>query len=214
MSGSPSGRSRRPALAVSLCGGSGSGKSRLARYLKESLGDDAVVFCQDWYYRDHSHRAPEDCADINFDHPDAIETPLMLRQLDALLAGRGIRAPSYDYASHTRAGKPRLVRPARVVIVEGLFVLHEPRVHERMDLSVFIDVPADERLLRRVRRDCAERRVDLEETLRLYERFVRPMHERFVQPAAARATWRWRQLEDPRFPRELLDELRARLEGN
>ena len=106
------------------------------------------------------------------------------------------------------------VRPAPVVILEGLFVLHDMRIVSRCDLSVFIDVPADERLLRRVRRDLGERRVALEETLRLYERYVRPMHEKFIQPTALRATWRWRQLEDRRFPKKLLSEIWTRLRGD
>lgn len=198
-------------IVVGICGGSASGKSRLADFLKEGLAPRAAVLCQDWYYRDHSHRKASDCAKLNFDHPDAIEGSLFLRQLRELLRGRRVSAPVYDYASHARAARGRSVVPGEILIVDGLFVLHERRVREQLDLSVYIEVPADERLLRRVRRDATERRVDLEETLRLYENFVRPMHERFIQPSSAEATWRWHQLEDANFPSELLADLRARL---
>lgn len=205
------GINKKPALFVGISGGSASGKSRLAAYLKEGLGDNAVIVCQDWYYRDHGHLSEEDSKKLNFDHPSAIETPLLLRQIGALSKGKTIEAPIYEYVSHSRSRKTRIVEPAPVVILEGLFVLHDSRLIRRLDLSVFIDVPADERLLRRVRRDVAHRRIDLGETLRLYEQYVRPMHEEFIQPTAPRATWRWRQLEDERFPKELLDEIRARM---
>lgn len=209
MSAKPAGN--RP-LLIGICGGSASGKSELSEYLKEGLGGRAAVICQDWYYRDHSHRSPSECARVNFDHPNAIENPLFLRQLASLVRGRAIEAPIYDYASHTRARRRRSVLPAPVVIVEGLFILHESRVREQLDLSVYIEVPDDERLLRRVRRDVKRRRVDLDETLRLYETYVRPMHAKFIQPSAAYATWRWHQLEDRRFPDELLREAQARAE--
>ncbi len=202
---------KKPALFVGICGGSASGKSRLAGYLKEGLGDSAVVVCQDWYYKDHGHLGEEDSRELNFDHPSAIETSLLLRQLGQLAKGSAVEAPIYEYVSHSRSRKTRTVEPAPVIILEGLFVLHDARLIRRLDLSVFIDVPADERLLRRVRRDVAHRRIDLDETLRLYEQYVRPMHEKFIEPTAPLATWRWRQMEDERFPKELFDEVCARL---
>lgn len=204
-------RAKRTALLVGLCGGSGSGKSRLARFLRDRLGPRAVVVCQDWYYRDNGRLPPKKAAELNFDHPKSIEGPLFARQLSALLAGRAIEAPVYDYATHARLKRRQRVEPAEVVVVDGLFLLQDPRLRRLFDLTVFIDVPDDERLLRRVRRDAVERRVDLEETLRLYERFVRPMHRLHIQPFAGKATFRWRQEEDPRFPEELLREILARL---
>jgi uridine kinase len=201
----------KPQLVVAICGGSASGKSWLSADLTKHLSGNAVVVCQDWYYRDHSHKSAEECEKLNFDHPDAIEMPLMLKQVKQILAGNSVEAPIYVYNTHGRSRDTRTVRPAPVVILEGLFVLHDKRLRDMADLSVFIDVPADERLLRRIRRDVEQRRVDLEETLRLYENYVRPMHEEFIQPSGEEAVWRWRQLEDEKFPEQLLREIRLRL---
>ncbi len=145
-------RFKKP-LVLGVTGGSGSGKSRLASYIKEGLGGRASILCQDWYYRDNKGVGGEAREQLNFDHPKALETAYCVRQLDRLLAGEPIRAPVYDYATHTRQAETRDVLPEPVIIVEGLFVLHEPELRKRLDLSVFIDVPDDMRLLRRVRRD-------------------------------------------------------------
>lgn len=198
-------------LCLGIGGGSGSGKSWLAHYLKERLGGRAVVVCQDWYYRHNGGLSAEESAKLNFDHPRAIEMPLFSAQLAELMKGKGVDAPIYDYATHARSIRTRRVEPAEMVIIEGLLVLQDKRLRALMDCSVFIDVPADIRLARRVRRDSLQRRVDLDETLRLYEHCVRPMHERYVQPSATHATWVWRQEEDRRFPPGLLRTLKGRL---
>lgn len=198
-------------LCVGIAGGSGSGKSWLARRLKESLGAKAVVLCQDWYYRHNGHLSRADSLKLNFDHPEAIESALLEAHLEDLRAGRAVRAPRYDYASHARLKETRAVAPAPLVVLEGLFVLHDERLRALMDYTVFIEVADDVRLIRRIRRDTVERRVDLEETLRLYEHCVKPMHERFIRPSAGHATWIWRQLEDKRFPADLLRTLRREL---
>lgn len=197
-------------IVIGLGGGSGSGKSWLASYLKRGLGSRATVVCLDWYYRDHGDLPPERAKRLNFDHPDAIETSRLVRDLKRLLQGKPVEAPLYDYATHARLKQTFRVQPAPVVIVEGLFVLHDGPLRKLLDLGVFIRVPDDLRLLRRVRRDVRERRVDLEETLGLYERCVRPMHVRFIEPSARRATWVWDQLEDRGFPRRLLAALERR----
>lgn len=202
---------KRPSIVVGVCGGTGSGKSWLSGRLRQALAPDCVVVCQDWYYRDNSRLSPEESLKLNFDHPSAIETPLFLRDLDRLISGRAVEAPVYDYVKHGRTGESRLVEPAPVVVIEGLFVLHEPGVRERLDLSVYIDVADDLRLLRRIRRDCSERRVDLEETLRIYERCVMPMHGRYTAPSARHAAMVWRQDEDAALPDRLIADVRARL---
>lgn len=201
---------RKP-LVLGITGGSGSGKSRLAAYIKEGLHGHAAVVCQDWYYKDNNGAAGHAREALNFDHPRALETPLCVRQLDRLRRGEAVHAPVYDYATHSRIAETREVRPEPLVIVEGLFVLHEPALRRRLDLSVYIDVPDDMRLLRRVRRDTFERRVDIEETLRLYESYVRPMHRRFIAPSARHATWRWPQLDEERFKAKLLSIIQKRL---
>lgn len=201
----------KPAYVLGLSGGSGSGKSWLATFLKQRLKDKAVIVCQDWYYKDNGHLPPAAAKKLNFDHPDAIDSGLFLRHVDHLRAGRAVEAPRYDYATHARLKEIHTVRPAPLLILEGLLVLHDARLRRRLDLSVFIDCPADLRLIRRVRRDVEHRRVDLEETLRLYEHCVRPMHEEFIQPTSRHATWLWRQEEDRRFPQTLLRRLLAKL---
>lgn len=198
---------RKRAIVVGLGGGSGSGKSWLASYLKRRLGPKAAIVCLDWYYRDNGHLPPERARKLNFDHPRAIETPLLVRDLKRLLGGRPIEAPLYDYATHSRLKQTHRVEPAPVVIVEGLFALQAGPLRDLVDVGVFIEVPDDLRLMRRVRRDVKERRVDLEETLSLYERCVRPMHERFIKPSAKGADWVWKQLADRGFPRRLLADL-------
>jgi uridine kinase len=207
MPGSP-----RP-LCLGISGGSGSGKSWLAQYLQKALGRRAVTVCQDWYYRDNGRLKGEAARKLNFDHPKAIESSLLCRHLQSLLGGRAISAPCYDYATHARLTETRRVEPAPLIILDGLLILAEPKIRALLDFSVFIESPSDERLLRRIRRDVAFRRVDLEETLRVYELCARPMHDRFIQPSSAHATWIWRQNEDKVFPADLLRTLEGRLES-
>ena len=196
---------------IGIAGGSGSGKSWLAAHLARGLGHRATLLAQDWYYRDRTGVSRAAAKKLNFDHPNAIESKLFLRHLAALRRGEAVETPLYDYATHVRRAETRRVEPAPVLIVEGLFVLHDPRVAEQFDDSVFVDVPADVRLTRRIRRDAAHRAIDLEETLRLYENFVRPMHERFIAPSAARARKVWRPLDERAFPRQWVAKLRKSL---
>lgn len=202
----------RPRVLLGIAGGSGSGKSFLARHVAEAFAGKTAVICHDWYYRDNGGLGHEEVAKLNFDHPRALETSLLCRQLDELMDGRPIEAPSYDYQRHARLPRRQRVEPRPLVIVDGLFTLHDRSLRERLTVSVFIETPADLRLLRRVRRDVNERRVDVEETLRLYESYVRPMHERFVQPSSHHATWIWSQGADKSFPKLLVRDLARRLE--
>jgi uridine kinase len=196
-------------VCVGIGGGSGSGKSWLAGQVRKRLGARAVVVCQDWYYKDNGHLSDKEALKLNFDHPKSFETSLLLSQLKDLREGRTVKTPRYDYARHARLKDTVPLAPSPVIILEGLLVLHDPRLRAMMDLSVFIDVPADVRLIRRVRRDVEHRRVDLEETLRLYEHCVRPMHDRFIQPTAEHATWVWKQLESRRFPDQFAKAVEA-----
>ncbi len=196
---------------IGIAGGSGSGKSWLATHLGQKLGSHAALLAQDCYCKDRTSVDRAAAKKLNFDHPNAIESKLFLRHLAALRRGEGVETPLYDYATHVRRAETRRVEPAPVLIVEGLFVLHDPRLAEQFDDSVFVDVPADVRLMRRIRRDAAHRAIDLEETLRLYENFVRPMHERFIAPSAARARKVWHPLEECGFPRQWLQKLKQTL---
>lgn len=200
-------------IIIGIAGGSASGKTGLALYLQRAFGMQVTCLSQDWYYRDQSHLSAEDAQALNFDHPDAFEDDLLVWQLRALQAGRVVRAPRYDYAAHRRHDDGVCLRPAPIIVVEGLLVLHHPAVRELFDLSIFVDVPADLRLLRRIRRDAVERGIDCEETLHAYEHFVRPMHQQFVQPSAHFATTVWYPETQPDFPAECVAWIEGLREG-
>lgn len=200
-----------PKVVLGLAGGSGSGKSWLAQRVAKVFAGRSTLVCHDWWYRDNGHLSHEDALKLNVDHPDSLETDLMCRDLDRLLAGQAIEAPIYDYATHSRQKKTRRVDPAELVVIDGILILADEALRRRINLSVFIDVPDDIRLVRRVRRDTTERGVAVDETLRVYEHCVRPMHKEFVQPSSHHATWIWSQLEDDEFPDLLLKDLERRL---
>jgi uridine kinase len=198
----------RAGIILGIAGGTGSGKSWLAGFLRQELGTRAIVVSQDWYYKDRSGVGKAAKRALNFDHPRAFDTPLLVAHLDALAQGNAVEAPCYDYDTHARAARTRRLEPAPLIVLEGILVLHSAAVRRRLDHSVFVETPADVRLIRRLRRDAAERAIATDETLRLYETFARPMHERFVQPSAARAECVWRALEDTRFPRKFVTRAR------
>jgi len=201
----------RRSYLVGIAGGTGSGKSWLAQYLARALRGRAAIISQDWYYRDRSSVAARRSAALNFDHPRAFDYALLLRHLDALRDGDGIDAPQYDYRTHSRLAGTVRIEAAPVVLLEGILVLHNPEVRRRLDHAVFVDVPADVRLVRRLRRDAEDRGLPVAETLRQYEQFARPMHERYVEGTARRAAEVWQALEDRRFPRRLADALKTRI---
>ena len=204
-------KTKRATFIIGVAGGSGSGKSWLANFLQRELAGEVALISQDWYYKDRSKVDPKKKAALNFDHPHAFDTALLVRHLDALRSGRAVETPRYDYATHSRSRRSVPLAPAPVIVLEGIFVLHHAPVLRRLDHAIFVDVPADVRLMRRIRRDAAERGLPAEETLRLYETFARPMHERFIQLSAARAHHVWRALDDPRFPKQLTAELKQKL---
>jgi uridine kinase len=204
---------RPPRVVLGIAGGSGSGKSWLAKAVAEAFSGRSTIVCHDWYYKNNGHMREEERVKLNFDHPDSLESGLMRRHLDSLVAGEAVEAPIYEYATHRRLEKTRRVEPRELLILDGILILHEKELRDRMTLSVYIDAPDDVRLMRRVRRDCKERGVELEETLRLYEDFVRPMHLRYVVPSSHHATWIWSQVEDKKFPDILIKDLERRLDG-
>jgi uridine kinase len=198
----------RPAILVGITGGTASGKSTLASDLVAAMRGRAVLVSQDWYYRDQSRLPPEQEKELNFDHPNAFDAALLRHDLRELKARRAVEAPQYDYATHRRVRRTVRVEPADMIVLDGLLILHDPALRRLLDYSVFVDVPADIRLARRVRRDVADRRIPVEETLRLYLKFVRPMHERFVRPTARHATTVWHPENDPKYPAKLARHLR------
>ncbi|HPA18370.1 MAG TPA: uridine kinase [Verrucomicrobiae bacterium] len=198
-------------IIIGIAGGTGAGKSWLADYLARYLRGSTTRLQEDWYYRDRSGLSEEEILRVNFDHPSAIDAPGLIKDVDSLRAGRTILAPQYDYATHSRTQATVAVESAPVILLEGLFVLHRPALRRRIGIRVFVDVPADIRLIRRIRRDTEIRRIPVEETLRLWENFVRPMHEHFIAPSARHAHHVWRPEQDPAFPRRLATQVRQRL---
>lgn len=171
---------------VGIAGGSGSGKSTLAAEVARRFGE-AVVLELDWYYRDLSglSAAARDAA--NFDHPDAIDWELCLRQVEALADGRRVERPVYDFATHTRLPESRPAGPAGLVVVDGLLALHHERLRARWDLGVFVALDEERRFSRRLHRDTAERGRSSEAVRLQLAASVKPMHKRFVEPSRAHA---------------------------
>lgn len=171
-------------LVLGIAGGSGSGKTTVARALIEALAaGQGILLEQDHYYRTQTHLPPEERERVNYDHPDAIELELMCSHLDALREGRGIHRPTYDFARHDRAAEPLVVDPAPIIVVEGILVLAEPRLRERFDVKIFVDTDADIRLMRRIRRDLEHRGRTFAQVRKQYYETVRPMHLAFVEPS-------------------------------
>lgn len=171
-------------IFIAVAGGSGSGKTTIARSVVDLVGRDSVVYLQqDEYYRDRSDLDLEDREKINYDHPDAIETELLVDHLDALRVGKAIDRPVYDFSSHLRTSETYRISPEPAVIVEGILVLADPVLRERFDVRVYIDTASDLRLIRRLERDIIERGRTVESVLDQYQKTVRPMHYQFVEPS-------------------------------
>lgn len=170
-------------LIIGIAGGSGSGKSTVVRHIIHSLPQNAVtILPQDAYYFDQGHLSPEERGKINFDHPSSIEFDLLVEHLDALRKGQVIGLPIYSYISCTRSPETIPIEPSRVLIVEGILIFTHPEVRKRMNIKIFVDAAADERLIRIIRRDILERGRSYQEAITHYERFVKPMHEQFIEP--------------------------------
>lgn len=171
-------------VVLGVAGGSGSGKSTVARAILEAARPERIAFlAQDNYYRDFERSDPDALRRQNFDHPDAVDTPLLVEHLGALRAGRAIDLPVYDFVHHRRTGATRRVEARPVVLIEGILLFAERAVRELLDFKVFVDTDPDVRLVRRIRRDLDERGRELDDVLRQYMTTVRPMHLEFVDPS-------------------------------
>jgi uridine kinase len=176
-------RRRRPYL-IGVAGGSNSGKTTIATRLAELVGSEHVSLIRlDSYYVERSHEPLEVRAAANYDHPDAFDWDLLNDHLAALSAGGSVEIPIYDYTIHDRSAEHETIRGTKVIVVEGILVLWEPRLRERFDLKIFVDAPADLRIIRRLRRDVAERGRTPESILDQYVATVRPSHEMFIEPS-------------------------------
>ncbi len=174
-------------LVVGLAGGTGSGKTTVAEAILRAATGRVAVLPQDAYYRAQADLEVPARAPINYDEPRAFDTELLVTQLDALIAGRGVDRPVYDFTRDDRSAATVRIEPRAVVVVEGILVLHEPSLRERMTLKVFVDAPPDERFIRRLERDVRERGRSAESVIAQYRRTVKPMHDLFVEPTKQHA---------------------------
>jgi uridine kinase len=171
-------------VIIGIAGGTGSGKTTVAKeVLKHFPGASVVTIHHDSYYVDRSHLPFEERARINYDHPDAFENSLMLEQLMALQSGVAIEKPLYDYETHTRKKETLTVRPARIILLEGILVLAVEEIRNLLDIKLYVDTDADERFIRRLRRDMVGRGRTAEQVITQYLETVRPMHLQFVEPS-------------------------------
>ena len=169
-------------IIIGIAGGTGSGKSTFTNRIKEEFRDKVSVIYYDNYYKAHDDIPLEERALINYDHPDSFETDLLVRHLNELRSGSTVQCPVYDYSVHNRTGETVEIRPADVILVEGILVLHDERLRNMMDIKIYVDADADERILRRVIRDVKERGRDVEGIAKQYLTTVKPMHYLFVEP--------------------------------
>jgi len=180
----PQNQAPLPPVIIGIAGGSGSGKTTVALRVREACpGKTIQIIHHDSYYHDNSRLPLEKRAEINYDHPNAFETELLIAHLRELRAGRTVQVPRYDYAIHSRLAETETCEAADIVFVEGILVLESRALRELMDIRLFVDVDADERVLRRMKRDTSKRGRTMESVMEQYLRVVRPMHQQFVSPS-------------------------------
>ena len=173
-----------PSFVIGVAGGSGSGKTTVVRRIVDSLGPDQVTLLDhDRYYRDRNDLRLEERAALNYDHPDALETDLMVTHVRALKAGQAVDAPQYDFTRHARLVETNTFQPRRALIVEGILVFTDAALRDLMDIKVFVDTDSDTRFIRRLRRDVAERGRTMDSVIDQYQSTVKPMHLEFVEPS-------------------------------
>jgi uridine kinase len=168
---------------IGIAGGSGSGKTTIARKIFERCAGIPILTLQlDHYYRDLAHLEPLERDKLNFDHPDSLEMPLLVKHVELLAKGEGVDRPTYEFASHTRSSKVLRLETARVIIIEGIFALYSPEIRRHLSCSIFVDVSDDVRFIRRLQRDITERGRSNEGVIKQYLETVKPMHDQFVAP--------------------------------
>lgn len=170
-------------LIIGIAGGTGCGKTTVVNTLIDQLPEgEVVVISQDSYYKDTSHLTYNDRVKINFDHPRSIDFELLVAHLKELKKGNSIEQPVYSFVNHNRTGDSILTKPRKVIIVEGILILTNPEIRELFDIKIFVHADSDERLIRRLKRDIAERGRDIDEVLTRYQTTLKPMHEQFIEP--------------------------------
>jgi uridine kinase len=175
---------RRAALVIGIAGGSGSGKTTVAQEILQRVGPDRIAFLQhDSYYKDLSGLPPTQRAEVNFDHPNSLETDLLTEHIASLRDWKAVEVPIYDFSTHSRTARTFTVQPRRVILVEGILIFTEAALREMFDVKIFVDTDSDMRFIRRLERDIAERGRTTESVIKQYQLTVRPMHLEFVEPS-------------------------------
>ncbi len=170
-------------IIIGVAGGSASGKTTVVNRLREEFLGNVEWLCHDMYYKAHDEMPYEERAQLNYDHPNAFDTDLFIRDILNLKAGKSIERPVYDFADHNRAKKTVVVNPAKVIIIDGILIFENKELRDLMDIKIFVDTDADERIIRRILRDVEDRGRSLESVISQYITTVKPMHEQFVEPS-------------------------------
>jgi uridine kinase len=198
-------------LVIGIAGGSGSGKTTVAQEILQRVGPDRIAYLQhDSYYKDLRGLPPTQRTEINFDHPNSLETELLISHIECLKAGKAIEVPVYDFSTDSRTEKSFTVQPRRVIIVEGILIFVEPALRALFDVKLFVDTDPDVRLIRRLQRDISERGRTVESVIKRYQATVRPMHLEFVEPSKRYADV---IIPEGGFNRAALDMVVARIES-
>lgn len=174
-------------MVIGIAGGTGSGKTTITKKLVQRFGGDVSVIYHDNYYKAHHNMPYEERAKLNYDHPDSFDTDILIEDLKQLRAGHSIKCPVYDYSIYDRTDRTITVRPARVIIVEGILIFQSRELCDLMDIKIFVDTDADVRILRRIVRDVRDRGRSLDSVVNQYLTTVKPMHEQFVEPSKRNA---------------------------
>lgn len=172
---------------IGIAGGTGSGKSTFNNRLKQYFGDNITVIYHDNYYRQHDDLSFAERQTINYDHPESLETDLLIEHLQKLRQGQSVECPVYDFSQHNRSKETITIKPSRVIVVEGILILQDERLRNMFDIKIFVEADADERILRRIMRDMKERGRDLENIIDQYLTTVKPMHYLYVEPSKTSA---------------------------
>ena len=174
-------------ILIGIAGGTGSGKSTFTNRIKDAFGDRVSILYHDNYYKAHDEMPFEERKKLNYDHPDAFDTELLIEHIKALKSGQSIICPTYDYSKHNRAKNTVTIEPRKVILIEGILTLCDSRLRDLMDIKIFVDADADERILRRVLRDTKERGRNIENIIDQYLTTVKPMHYLYVEPTKSYA---------------------------
>ena len=203
-----------PSFVIGIAGGTGAGKTTVARLITENVGDSVTRIPVDNYYKDLSHLPIEEREAVNYDHPSAFEWSLLRTQLENLLEGRSIEMPEYDFTLHNRKPDRIPIEPTDVIVLEGIFALYDEQITEMLDLRLYVETDADVRILRRIQRDVIERGRELEGVMEQYLATVKPMHEQFIKPTKGHADLIIPEGANSVAVNLLEEKIRTEVEGN